>query len=204
MPYYRIVRKEILSREEVEKMVEVLADEQDKCLVCMLYLYGMRPIELYNVSRNSFTLDTKRNKLWLKIHTAKKRLKPHKTLVIDTRREIYASFDDPFTYIIWNYVKKQELETPLFQYGGTHKSHNKGIDRILKASNPNVCAYLFRYTRNTIHDQLGWGESQHVGWNGWSDTRPLKNYSRPGKELFDTAKDESIPSPKTSSSHQEK
>ena len=192
MPYYRSVRKEILSRKEVQDMIDILCDEQDKVLICMFYLFGMRPIELYNLNRNSFTLDIDKNKLWLKIETAKKRMRPHKTLIIDTRREIFASLDDPFTHIIWDYIKKQDLETPLFQYGGTHLSHNKGIDRVMKAANPTVCAYLFRYTRNTIHDQLGWTSSQHVAWNGWRDSRPLSNYSRPSKEIFDNAKNEVI------------
>lgn len=183
MPRYKIQRTTIISGAETKQMIDDTPTLRDKAMIAVLYLYGCRPTELRTLTREDFYIDGE--KLWLRIHTAKTRMKKGSSPILRSKRNIFAFLKDNFTTVILDYIKICPYGEKIFVYGNSEKTSNSNMDRILKSTNPNCCAYVFRHTRNTILAEEGATESQLMGWNGWRDGRPAGNYVKGTKRLVE-------------------
>ena len=175
MPRYKIQRKFIISYEETKDLVDKLADPRDKSMAAMFFLCGCRPSELKLIVKQDFNISAHENKLWINL-TTKKKPHRHSELIISNRWN-WAYLDDPMAKIVLEYIENKDMTEPLWDYGNTAKSHNKNIDRRLKAINPNVCAYVFRKSKVTRLMNAGNDYGYIVSWFGWADDRVLQRYN---------------------------
>lgn len=187
MPEYKFKRKDILRPEEVQELIDNLGDPKDKGLVALMYLFGARPCEIFDVQTKDIYVEDE--KLYIRFRTRKK--KRRSDMIITTRKP-FCFISDRFTKYIIDYIRGRDSEEYVFRTGNTEASQTVIINRRLKAHNPAICQYLFRHSRNTLIAENGGTESQLVVWNGWADGRPAKHYVHATQKLMD-----SVPTPES-------
>ena len=183
MPRYKIERNDIIREEETQGMIDSTTALKDKAMISFLYLFGVRPAEMYTLKRENFSL--KETKLCVDIITKKKRLKKGVSPILIYTRHLWTPLSEPISRYILQYLESCDYSVPIFQYGKTDKSANVIIDRKIKSVNPNCCAYIFRHSRNTVLGESGATETQLMAWNGWSDGRPAGRYIHHTARLID-------------------
>lgn len=188
MPIYKHQRKDIIRFDEVTRLINLLPDPKEKALVALLYLFGARPCEIFDVQRKDIKWDT--DKLHIRFPTRKKR--KNKPELIVASRVPFCYINDPLSKYVIEYIRDRPDEEYVFRLGSSVKSQTVMVNRKLQAHNPTLCQYLFRKTRNTLIAENGGTESQLVIWNGWADGRPAKHYVQHTKRLMDT-----VPSPRS-------
>jgi len=184
MPKYLQLPRGI-SVEEVEEMIKKANKLRDKCLIAMLWIYGMRPAEMIYIRKKDFQI--KDDKLILKRQTIK-----HKTIrgIVGEQRKIVTNIiplKTKFVDIILKYLEKLDDEDFLFNI--TPAGIKQIVYRLSACGACEKCKagrkcfyaippYFFRHNRMNNFAKQGKGIKFLVDWAGWDDIRTALKYIR--------------------------
>lgn len=164
-PKTKVTKDQILTREEIMKMVSICQHERDKALVMLLYELGSRIGELINIKLKDIT-ELKEQKRWIRIDG--------KTGI----RNLPSTLSLPYLHEWINRHEFKDKEAPLFysftknEYGRflNAQSMNSYLQKIAKRAGitKHVFPHLFRHTRAT---ELGkyLTERQMRQFFGWTE-----------------------------------
>lgn len=163
MPKYGFKREDILSREEVQKMIDLEEDLSFKALIAFIYIFGCRISEALNVKKEDVKLNPKT--LSVKLLTLK--TKDRGPTV--PKRVNVASLDAPFMGLFLHQLGMVS-EGKLWHFGRVTAW------RHIKKLNPNCSPHIFRHTRATKFALAGAEITDMWAWFGWKDMNTASKY----------------------------
>jgi len=175
MPLVKKKRNDILSVYEVKDMIEKANHEYMRCIISLLYLYGMRISEVLSLKKEDIRFDE--YYLYCRIRVSKRQRKS-KSEQIPYRHTIPVNVKHQFIHYIIDHWYNIDEGNYLFE---SRINSNEHIDRrtvalYLERLNKSVYPHLFRHTRATRLAEAGASASQLQAWFGWSDMRPATVY----------------------------
>jgi len=186
----KITSADLLSQEDIKKMMDSCDNARDKAIVSLLFDSGLRKTELVNLNIGDIHIDI--NEQYLTVRNEQ----GNKT----------GARDVPLNYSIaaikeWINVHpfKDQLDKPLFiclEHGSGKQTCRYGerisgcsVLRIVKLSgkdakiNKRIFAHLFRHSRNTDLEDKGAPRSARICMFGWTEkSRMPEHYSHLSKE----------------------
>lgn len=167
---------EILTKGEVDVMIDTTEQDQIKVLIAILYLTGHRVSEVLQLKKEDITFVNKR--MNIKLIVEKRREYFEHTIWFNIERT-------PYIDLIKSYVYSLKDNQLLFEseYSDTHITRQY-VGRILRSLNPRVHPHLFRHTRATRLANLGYTEFQIQNWFGWKSSGQATGYVAKGPTLL--------------------
>lgn len=186
MPKINKIRTDVLNAIEVAHMIDKSPTPEIRCMVALLYNYGMRVTEMIEIKIGDIRI--KNDYLYIRTKTLKARAK-----VIPEKRTLKRHLSNPFmNYILEHYnsvINSNQVWLFPSPYNiGSHITR-KTVLNIVTRLDPTVWCHLFRHTRATIFGEENATESQLVAWFGWADSRPAQRYVRKSERLIQTLAD---------------
>ena len=177
MPKYLKAKVDrLVTREEVEKMVDAIPDQRDKALIIFLYLFGARPSEVLEMRTSDIVVEP--TKIIAKIPTKKlgKRSKYKLTWRILAVRRPHPR--DWLIEELVKYIRSMQASNPdgrLFPI--SRRTLNYIVEKWSKKVLGEVLApYNFRHTRMTLLARAGATLDEMMHWKGALDVRSVSPY----------------------------
>jgi integrase len=195
MPEIKVQRDDVLSPKEVWDMIDRASDPMHKCLIAMLYLYGMRISEALTLKKESLWIDKENKYLHCKVKVQKRTKRKdgkEKKVAIPYVHTVFVPANNDFALVIiehWKTVKENHWVFQSPKYEDTHYLRQSAW-KMLKKLNPDCWCHLFRHTRVTRLAEGGGEPYQIMAWGGWKDIRSVQNYIYRSPKLIKKLADE--------------
>lgn len=169
----KMLPEDILSEDEILKMIEAAGNVRDKAIIAVLYDSGIRVGELLSLRKKDVNLEEEPAHITVNGKTG--------------MRKVPILFSPPYLSRYLELVKKKKPEDYLWTAIGTWTEHNKLVDgaairRLLKLSGEKagiekrIYPHLFRHSRAT-HYANRLTEQQLKGLFGWTgDSKMVSTY----------------------------
>jgi len=178
MPAYKKADpSHIVTREEVERMLDVARDNRERALISFLYIFGPRPSEVLEITGED--VDIQPTKVTVRIPTKKIRKQQHFEVV---RREITVRRPHPRDRVLEEFVyyarlvKESDPTQRLFGFRD-RTSINKIVERVsVGALGYSLAPYNFRHSRLTKLARAGATIDELMYWKGARSVKSVSPY----------------------------
>lgn len=180
MPRYSFTRKDVLSRAEVEDMIERAQWAWLRALIALLYIFGCRITEATRLCRKDLWLEEGRLVARIPVLKAKKQMGAFR----ERTHLLRVSLNTPFVDVLLSYLNTiEDPESFIWSIGGTWGAARTKAWQEIKRLNPKCSPHVFRHTRLTKLALKGASALVLADWAGWADTRPAQKYLHVGGKL---------------------
>ena len=160
----------ILTRLEIDQMIERLNSVRDKALIVMLYIFGFRISEIIALRKGHEVCIYSENGTTIMKITHKPLKKRHKGGIIDSR-DIYLDMSKLiYNDLIMGYYGLVVDGDLLFPFTRVRAW------QIIKKANPECWCHLFRHTRATMLAEEDTPVYSLMQWFDWSDSNMAMRY----------------------------
>lgn len=163
MPRYKFQRQDILTKDEVAKMIEQAETPGLKALIAFLYLFGCRVSEALNVTKDDVKIYDKT--MTVRLLTLKR--KEHGA-VVPSRKDT-AKLTSPFVEVFLAHLG-------MVSEGKIWRMSRVTAWRKIKKLNPQCSPHIFRHTRATKFAEVTENAFVMQDWFGWADLNTALKY----------------------------
>jgi len=170
MPKHLLDNQELLDIYDIELFLAQAKTKMHQALIVFQWVYGCRVGELIELRKEDIYVRGK--KVIVQVPILKKR-----TSAVKSEHKLIVPRSTPFMDILLAYVNR--LSECAYLFPGRDKGHIRRqiVTRIISRLRHGLYPHFFRHNRINRLIEEGATGPEIMHWAGWSDLRPLKNYS---------------------------